>query len=396
METRDVVVIGGGSTGSSILFNLAKLGVTNTLLIERHELGSGQTGRSTAIIRTHYSNPVVTRMALRSYNFFRDFEAELRGYGSGYFECGLLIGASAESRGGLLQNVKMHRALGIVSGILDRDQMKRLEPLLDPDAFDSVAYEPHAGYAEPSTTVNSFVQAAKSLGARTLLNTKVISVIKSTGGYTLSTDNGVVEAKKVVLATGVYSAPILTSLGINLPLKMVRHPVCIFRRPAPYHGARPIIFDLARACTLKPEGRSSLHVSSFERDLDNFGASVDPDHYDAEVSFEEMEKFTGWVAKNIPLMKTEGIFERSYTGVYDDTPDQQPIIDELSDYGFEDLYCLVGLSGHGFKLCPEFGRIMAELITTKGFHDYDISIFRSRRFASGELIRSRYSVSTVG
>ena len=54
---------------------------------------------------------------------------------------------------------------------------------------------------------------------------------------------------------------------------------------------------------------------------------------------------------------------RGYTGVYDVTPDQQPIIDEFSDFGYEGLYCLIGLSGHGFKLSPAFGWIMSDLIT---------------------------------
>ncbi len=95
-------------------------------------------------------------------------------------------------------------------------------------------------------------------------------------------------------------------------------------------------------------------------------------------------------------MASMGMYERGYGGTYDDTPDQQPVIDELSAYGYPGLYCLVGLSGHGFKLSPEFGRIMASLVTQGGFPDYDVSVFGLKRFETGKLMRSKYNLSTVG
>jgi glycine/D-amino acid oxidase-like deaminating enzyme len=95
-------------------------------------------------------------------------------------------------------------------------------------------------------------------------------------------------------------------------------------------------------------------------------------------------------------MASKGVYERGYAGVYDNTPDEQPVIDELSDYGFENLFCLVGLSGHGFKLAPEFGRIMAALVNEGAFKDYDVSPFRLRRFTEGKLLKSRYEFGTIG
>jgi sarcosine oxidase, subunit beta len=95
-------------------------------------------------------------------------------------------------------------------------------------------------------------------------------------------------------------------------------------------------------------------------------------------------------------MASKGRYERGYSGLYDNTPDQQPIIDELSEFGYPGVRCLVGLSGHGFKLSPEFGRIMASLVIDGRFDDYDISVFGLKRFETGRLLRSRYSLSTVG
>ena len=97
-----------------------------------------------------------------------------------------------------------------------------------------------------------------------------------------------------------------------------------------------------------------------------------------------------------PVMGASGRYQRGYTGVYDTTPDQQPIIDEFSDAGYEGLYCLIGLSGHGFKLSPAFGRIMSDFLTGEKTVNYDRSIFRRSRFKEGKLLESRYNLSTVG
>ena len=199
-----------------------------------------------------------------------------------------------------------------------------------------------------------------------------------------------------MLATGVWSGEFFRKLGIELPIKAVRHPVAIYGRPEEFRGTRPVVFDFPRSAYYKPEGQTLLFVGSMEAELDESSPPADPDHYDQGITFEETEKFTGWTSEAYPVMAEKGRFERGYSGVYDNTPDQQPIIDELSDYGFRDLFCLVGLSGHGFKLSPEFGRIMASLVADGSFKDYDVSVFRLRRFETGELLRGRYSLSTVG
>jgi sarcosine oxidase subunit beta len=396
LRTR-VAVVGGGSTGSSILYHLAKSGATDSLLMEKGPaVASGQTSRSTALVRTHYTVPVVAKMALLSYRVFKDFSRELPGYDSGYVETGLLIGVDSGYEQSIRQNLDMLHRMGIASEFIGDGEVKRLEPFLDTSGFSAVVYEPNMGYAEPSTTASSYASAAQSMGARVLSDASVMGIQKTDGGYSLKTNHGAVEAEKVVLATGVWSGPIFRQLGIELPIKPVRHPVAIYERPREFGGLRPVVFDFPRSAYYKPEGQGLLFVGSMEAELDASSPPADPEAYDQGISFEEAEKFTGWTTQAYPVMGEKGKYERGYSGVYDNTPDQQPIIDELSGYGYEDVFCLVGLSGHGFKLCPEFGRVMASLVTEGAFKDYDVSVFRLKRFETGELLRSRYSLSTVG
>jgi glycine/D-amino acid oxidase-like deaminating enzyme len=393
----EVAVVGGGSTGSSILYHLAKGGSPSPLLLERGPgVASGQTSRSTALVRTHYSVPVVAKMALLSYRFFRDFGKMLPGFAAGYRETGLLIGVDERSERLVAENIRMFKSMGIESDFVDKQEAKRIEPLFETGDFSSIVYEPHMGYAEPSTTASSFAAAAEGMGARVLTNTSLLRISRIAGGYSLSTTAGEVEAQKVVLATGVWSGPIFDAIGIKLPIKPVRHPVAIFARPERFSGVHPAVFDFCRSAYYKPEGQNLLFVGSMEAELDASSPPSDADRYDEGISFDEVEKYSEWTSKTYPIMATSGRYERGYSGLYDNTPDQQPIIDELTDHGYPGVHCLVGLSGHGFKLSPEFGRLMASLVLAGKFDDYDVSVFGLERFTTGRLLRSKYSLSTVG
>ena len=133
MERKtDVLVVGGGSTGTSIFYNLAKRGATNSILIERGEqVASGQTSRSTALVRTHYSDETVARMALWSFKFFQKFPEEVNGESCGFTETGMLICADHSFEKGLHENIEMFKRIGIQSSIIDRDEARRIEPELD-------------------------------------------------------------------------------------------------------------------------------------------------------------------------------------------------------------------------------------------------------------------------
>ena len=80
--TADVVIIGGGVTGSSVAFNLAKRGVANVAVLDKSTVASGATGKSSACIRQHYSTEVTARMVRRSLEVFENFADEVGGTAS--------------------------------------------------------------------------------------------------------------------------------------------------------------------------------------------------------------------------------------------------------------------------------------------------------------------------
>jgi len=393
-KEAEIAIIGGGSSGSSILYHIAKRGVTDIVLLEQGgQIASGQTSRSTALLRSHYSIPTVAKMAWDSYQFFKNFESEMS-TACGFNKTGLLVCGDAVTEKGMVANSQMLRGIGIPSETIDRDAVKKIEPYLNASIFSLIVSEPESGYADPSMTASAFASKAKELDANILFNTKVLGIKKNGSGYQISTSNGVVRAKKVVVATGPWSKALFASLGINVPIRPVRHPVAIFQRPEEFSGIRTIVFDFPREAYYKPEGKHFFYTGSLAAELDR--VEIDPDNYNESISFDEVTQFSEYAATVYPIMGTSGMYLRGYTGVYDISPDQQPIIDEFSDAGFEGLYCLIGLSGHGFKLSPAFGRIMSDFVMGEKTTDYDRSIFRRSRFEDGKLLESRYSLSTIG
>jgi sarcosine oxidase, subunit beta len=393
-KEAEIAIIGGGSSGSSILYHIAKRGVTDIVLLEQGgQIASGQTSRSTALLRSHYSIPTVAKMAWDSYQFFKNFESEMS-TACGFNKTGLLVCGDAVTERGMVANSQMLRGIGIPSETIDRDAAKKIEPYLNASIFSLIVSEPESGYADPSMTASAFASKAKELEANIFFNTKVLGIEKNGSGYQISTINGVVRAKKVVVATGPWSKALFASLGINVPIRPVRHPVAIFQRPEEFSGIRTIVFDFPREAYYKPEGKHFFYTGSLAAELDR--VEINPDNYNESVSFDEVTQFSEYAATVYPIMGTSGMYLRGYTGVYDISPDQQPIIDEFSDAGFEGLYCLIGLSGHGFKLSPAFGRIMSDFVMGEKTTDYDRSIFRRSRFEDGKLLESRYSLSTIG
>ena len=137
-------------------------------------------------------------------------------------------------------------------------------------------------------------------------------------------------------------------------------------------------------------------MGSLDPALDNL--EIEPEACPQNVSYEFISTFSEAVVKRIPSM-AEGVLHSNYVGMYDSTPDQHPIIDELSELGMKGVYCCVGLNGHGFKLCPALGLMNAEMLLDKKNifgPSFDRSPFSLSRFKAGRLMKTKYaSLATV-
>jgi len=368
------------------------------VLVDKGQIASGTTSRSTALVRTHYSNEIVARMALYSLRTFGNFKHI---GDAGFVKNGVFFMASRVEKDAISANVAMLARIGVKSEVLSKDETRRKFPELYVDDCDYFLFEPESGYADPVGTAVAYSKKAEELGAEILLGNGVSRLTISNHkleGVEL-TDGRRIACSKAILCTNVWTNKLLVDSGLSdegvLPLWAVAHPVITMKRPQSYLGLRTTVVDLPNKAYFKPEGQSLLFGGSLDAEIDK--QRVDPEQCPAEVPFEFMTYYSEVITKRIPLMAS-GVMHSSYVGMYDMTPDQHPIMDSLTELGVEGAYCCVGLSGHGFKLCPALGLMNAEMLAGKDPSElmFDRRYFSLQRFREGKLLTTRYSgVGTI-
>jgi sarcosine oxidase subunit beta len=382
MKTRaEVVVIGGGVIGTSLLFNLGRLGVTDTLLVEKDVLGSGSTGRSQTMCRMHYSNPVTAIMAWKSLGIFTHFR-EVVGGESGFVETGYLLIANEEDRGSLERNVAMECQLGIDTKQITADDLRDIAPMVSISEDEVIAWEPRSGYADAHMVTTSYGIRAREMGSEISLKNEATGIEIENGRVkAVTTEQGRVETRVAVVASGPWSKNVLAKVDIDVPLVPVRHQVVSLNRPVENLTLHPMVSDIALSFSFRPDGP--------EQTMMGFGPveEVDLETYNQGVDLEVMADALHSLAQRIPAM-TDAEFRRGWSGLFTTTPDWHPILDAVP--GIEGLYCAIGFSGHGFKLSPMVGVTMAELIVEGKASSVDISPLRFTRFHEGDLLKSSY------
>ena len=389
-KTAEAVVIGGGVNGSSIAYHLARSGMKNVVLVEKGHIASGPTGRSSGIVRQHYTIRTLAEMARDSLRVFQNF-AEQVGGDAGFVQSGGVFSCSENDAAALRTTVAMHQSLGIRAQVLTAQQVQDMEPGISLHGIALAAYEPDAGYADPSLTANSFAQAAEARGVQILRKTEVTNIRTNANRVdAVLTSAGEITTPTVINAAGPWSDRIAAMVGLELPLCATRHPVVLLQRPPSWQTPTPVWLDLVEGWYFKPERSPTLMVGSMDVGQDQ---KADLTNYATAPSYEETEQYSEAALRRFPML-SEGLAQGGWAGLYDVTPDGQPVIDRVA--GLDGFYLAAGFSGHGFKLSPSVGLAMTELVTKGRSETYDLRPFRFTRFREGQLTRSAYEYSIVG
>ena len=165
-NTADVIIIGGGIHGASTAFHLAEHGL-KAMVIEKNTLGSAATGRSSGLVRMHYDLEPESRLAWESFQYFRDWGRRVGG-DCGFTRTGFIQIITTGYEEQLRANVVMHQQIGIPSLLVSADDVRRLAPQFNVDDIVVAAYEPESGYADPSATTMTMMDAARRRGAQLL------------------------------------------------------------------------------------------------------------------------------------------------------------------------------------------------------------------------------------
>jgi glycine/D-amino acid oxidase-like deaminating enzyme len=357
MATTDVVVVGGGLYGTSILFHLARAGVAATL-VERHRLADGPTGRSSANVRLHYTTPEMSEIAWRSFDVTTRFR-EVVGGDNGFMPVGVLYGVQPEHAATFEKNVGRLAAAGEPIETRTVTEMADIVPGFRLEGVGLGVWEPRSGYADPVGTSLGFADAARRHGASVLVDVAVEAIGVERGrvtGVRLG-DGSTIVASRVVVAAGPWSRPLLATAGVDLPTFPERHAITLVAAPARARDVVPCVWsDRVNRYYARPEGESLvLFGGETSRTVPVEDGDAVESAVDLEESAEHLERASGRIPAVIGLGVRPG-----YASVYDVSPDRFPIIDSVPRV--DGLFVAAGTSGHGYKLAPCLGELTADLV----------------------------------
>ncbi len=387
----DVIIVGGGINGTSIAFHLAKLGISVSL-VEKSFIAGGPSGRSSAIVRQHYSNRVTAKMALESLRVWQNF-TEITGGQQVFTKTGFLVGVRPGDIEALKANIALQQSVGIDTKFLTPQELKEIEPFMDISGLGGAAYEPEAGYCDPAGAANGFAQAARRLGTK-IETGRAVTSVRVHGGKVLGVEVGddFIPAGAVIIAAGPWSKALLEKLGVSLPLITARVKVGLFLRP-PEFTHHHIWGDFVTQIYLRPETGGTMLVGSISPEEETIDQVADADYYSEKVEMDILSSFAERIVKRYPLMERSRLHS-SYASLYDISPDWHHIMDTVP--GYEGLYICAGSSGHGFKLAPSVGHMMAQLVVHGKQPEDEINLFAWDRFAKNQPVKGQYEYSILG
>jgi sarcosine oxidase subunit beta len=390
-RTCDLLIIGGGVMGMSLAYALARRAVGHVMVLEKSYLGSGSSGKSGAIIRQHYSNPLTVQMSQHSLRVFERFD-EIVGGPPVFTRTGMVLVVEQKDRAGLEANLQMQQGLGIDTRIVSGQELMELDPNVRLNDNEVAAWEAEAGYVEAVQVVASYADAARREGAEICEGVEVRAIVTE-GGHVagVDTNEGRYETRCLVLATGPWAAQLGRTVGLNLPVQACRTQVALFRKPAEFGRRVATYGDFVQGIYFKPTHGEMLHVGSIAGE--EIHQPVDPDNYNEAADGNWLPMIRQRLSRRYPAMH-RGYGRGGYGALYAITPDWHPILDRLP--GVEGAYCTIGFSGHGFKMAPIVGQLLSELIVDGQTRTLDITPLRANRFNENDPVKTPYAYGVMG
>jgi len=414
----EIVLVGGGVMGAAIARVAAErldpIGQPLVLLERGAELASGSSGRSGAILRQHYADPQLGRMARDSLREYADFENRT-GRAIGFRRTGALTLAGPRAPQWVervRRNVEMLQSIGVDTRLVEAAEIRDLVPGIEVDAETVGAWEPGAGFVDAHRTVEELAALARMHGAITRMGVEVQDVVVRDGRVAgVETSEGTIEARAVVVVAGPWSARLLARAGVELPLRTVRPeqyfiatPERDVAAPAPRAGdeapeveepnerierealarrereplsLHPIVIDLEGGYYTRCEPvqwRTRIGRIDYGEDR----VLSDPDELVEEVEGDGPRWAREAIVARLPAYRDRDD-DGAQAAWYALSPDAQALIGPVP--GVEGLWVATGFSGHGFKLAPSVATGVTQMLFDEPVTAFDPDFFAPARFA---------------
>lgn len=394
----EVVIIGGGIIGCSVAYHLAKLGVTDVVLVERERLTCGTTWHAAGLVARVRPTYTMTRLAQYTGDLYASLEHKT-GQPTGFQQVGSLNIATTESRlTEFKRSVSMARSRGIEAHILDPDQVSALWPRLhDQDIVGGVHF-PEDGQTNPIDTTLALASGARQKGV-TLIEHCEVSAIEREGGRVtgVSTALGDIQADRVVLCAGMWSHSMGRQCGATIPLHGAEHFYIVTEPMEGMEIPLPILRDPASYAYFKRE-TGKLLVGFFEPVAKPWGMEGIPKHFAFDAlpdDLDHLEPLIEGAIKRFPPLAEAGI-QLFFNGPESFTPDDRYHLGESPEV--DNLFVAAGFNSIGIQSAGGAGRLLAEQVVN-GFASMDtweVDIARNLPFQGNPLYLRDRTKETLG
>jgi len=375
MERAQAVVIGGGITGTSVAYHLARAGWSDVVLLEKDELTSGSTCHAAGLVTQFNPSPTMMRFRRYSIELYQEI---------GVFETvgSLRFASSKDQLMELQRGVSRARGIGLEVELVSAAEASRLMPVISQNSLHGAIWVPGDGHLDPHTATHALAAAARKLGARVLTYRRVtgIELSERTGIKAVDTTAGRIETEVVVVAGGIWGPQLASMAGafvvstpvdhqhaalLAVPGHEMPHDMPCFRDPD------NLVYGKAEAGGMVLGGYEANPVARWIDGVpwDHAGTSLPPDQA-------RFEPLLAGAARRFPFAHEAGIVKLV---CHPDamTPDAGPLVGPVP--GVRGLYMAAGLSLNGFGGAGGIGRAIAEMVTG-GETELDLYPYRPWRF----------------
>ncbi len=361
-QRASAVVIGGGVTGASVAWHLAKLGWQDVVLLERQQFACGTTWHAAGLIGTQRANESHAKLTEYSMRLLHDIEEET-GQSTGFRQVGSLSIAHSNDRWEeLRRTASMNNAFGVTQvDLVTPEEIGTLFPLVDTSGLIGGTFVAHDGKGNPTEVTMAFVKGARARGAHCLEGVTVEDVLIENNRVTgVKTDHGTVRTDFVVNAGGMWARALGRKSGVNIPLHACEHYYAVTEKLDAVHRDLPVLRDHDKCVYIK-EDAGGLLVGAFEKKARAWGQTGIP----ADFCFDELpghmdEQLMPVLAdamQRVPILQDAG-WRSFFCGPESFTPDDQFHVGESPEV--RGYFVAAGLNSVGIQSSGGIGKVCAE------------------------------------
>jgi dimethylglycine dehydrogenase len=383
-----VVVIGGGIVGCSVLYHLTLRGMTDVALIERGELTAGSSWHAAGGFHAINSDTTIAALQKYTISMYPLVEQE-SGQSSGlHMTGGLELAGTPERWEWLKSELAWLRAMDTDAYLVTPEEAAAMVPIIDPAGLQGALFDPHEGNLDPHGATHAYAGAARQRGAEVIQHNRVLSLTALPGGeWRLETEQGTVTARHVVNAGGLWARKIGRMVGVDHPLVPMQHHYLVTEdvpEVAAIQGSMPAVTDLEGFTYLQRE-RNGVLLGVYETNPRHWKVDGADWDYGMELIPEEIERISPELSigfERFPALQKVGI-KKWVNGAITFTPDGNPLVGPVPE--LRNYWAACGVMA-GFSQCAGIGLALANWIVDgdPGDDVFGMDVARFGPFASND------------